>query len=125
MLSEIREKVIEFMESDEYLSKLKDEKWYKMEDKLVGLCEKVSGKKDTTYREKDYERIIKITNEWVGSVATDDEIENFAKDIIANGCQYFGDIMPLVNKYFGWCNTDGEIDGLAMDIEEYFEEQGE
>lgn len=45
----IREEVVKFMENDEEFSKLKNEKWYEMEDKLVALCEKVSGRRDTTY----------------------------------------------------------------------------
>lgn len=116
MLSEIREEVIRFMESNEILSKLNGDKWYKMEDELVELCEKVSGKKDTTYT-----NVKDIVNGWVGSVANEDEIDNFVKDIERFGATDFGDIMPIVNQCFGWCNTDGEIDGLAMELEEYYE----
>lgn len=116
MISELREKVIEFMENDEQFSKLKGDKWYKMEDKLVALCEKVSGKKDTTY-----ESPRSIVESWVGSVADEDEIDNFVNAVNCLEEKTFGDIIRLVNGYFGAFNTDGEIDGLAMDLEDYYE----
>lgn len=132
MLSEMREEVIKFMENDKYLSKLKDEKWYEMEDKLVALCEKVSGKKDDTYEikkgdynMKDYEEIKKITDEWVCGEASEIGIGNFIEDVLNCEDKDFNEIIPLVNQHFGWLNEDGEIDGLAMAIEEYFEEYGE
>ena len=118
MLSEMREEVINFMENNTTLSKLKDEEWYKMEDELVGLCERVSGKKDTTY-----ESPRKITEEWVGSVASEDEIDDFVGAVSCLEEKGFGDILRLVNGYFGAWNTDGEIDGLAMNLEEYFERE--
>lgn len=49
----IREQVIDFMEHNEYLSKLRDEKWFEMEDSLVGFIEKLTGKKDTTYTDEE------------------------------------------------------------------------
>ena len=115
MLSEMREQVIVFMEHNEILSKLKGDKWYKMEDELVELCERVSGKKDNTYK-----NIKEIVNDWVGNVANEDEINGFTFDVERLGARHFGDIIPLVNQYFGWANTDGEIDGLAMELEEYY-----
>lgn len=125
MLSRIREEVVFFMEYHDLFSKLKDKDWYEMEDALVELCEKVSGKKDDTYidNETRNDKIIikEITEKWVGSVANEWEVESFINDILETGLQYFGDIIPLVNKYFGCWNNDGEIDGLAMEIEEYFE----
>lgn len=45
----IREQVIDFMEHNEQLTKLKSENWYKMEDSLVEFIEKLTSKKDTTY----------------------------------------------------------------------------
>ncbi len=45
----IREQVINFMEHNEQLTKLKGKNWYKMEDSLVEFIEKLTGKKDTTY----------------------------------------------------------------------------
>lgn len=48
-MSEIREKVINFMEHNEYLSQLKNKQWYDMEDSLVNLVEEISNKKDNTY----------------------------------------------------------------------------
>lgn len=45
----IRKQVIDFMEHNEYLSKLKNEKWFEMEDNLVKFAEKLINKKDTTY----------------------------------------------------------------------------
>lgn len=111
----IREEVVKFMENDEEFSKLKNEKWYKMEDKLVALCEKVSGVKDNTYK-----TLSEIVGEWVGSVAGEDEQVDFWLEVIQLENKTFGSIMPLVNKYFGAWNTDGELDGLAMELEEYF-----
>ena len=103
-----------------------------MEDKLVKLCEKVSGKRDTTYEVKekdykieDYEEIKKITGEWVGGEVSEIEIGNFIEDVLGCDCKDFNEIMPFVNQHFGWLNEDGEIDGLAMEIEEYFEKQKE
>ena len=132
MLSEIREKVVEFMENDEKLSKLEGEKWYEMEDKLVALCEKVSGKKDDTYEIKekdykieDYEEIKKITDKWVCGEASEIGMSHFIEDVLNCEDKDFNEIIPLVNQHFGWLNEDGEIDGLAMAIEEYFEEYGE
>lgn len=125
MISEIREKVIKFMESDENLSKLKDEKWYEVEDRLVALCEKVSGKKDTTYDCKDIVRIQEIIEEWLGGIVSDREIRNFEDEVLELEDRDFGNILEIVNKYFRTYNTDGEIDGLAMEIEEYFKGQGE
>ena len=121
----IREEVVRFMENDEEFSKLKNEKWYEMEDKLVALCEKVSGKKDETYRTpRD------IVNDWVKNVAEDGKIDEFLHNLalLDEDKKDYGNIMPLVNEYFGvwntdfgvW-NTDGELDGLAMELEEYFE----
>ena len=117
MMSEIREKVIEFMENDKNLSKLKGDKWYEMEDRLVTLCEEVSGKKDTTY-----ESPRSIVESWVGSVADEDEIDDFVNAVSRLEEKAFGDIIRLVNNYFGAFNTDGEIDGLAMDLENYYGE---
>lgn len=48
-MSEIREKVINFMEHNKYLSQLKNKQWYDMEDSLVNLVEEISNKKDNTY----------------------------------------------------------------------------
>lgn len=48
----IREQVIDFMEHNEQLTKLKDENWYKMEDSLVALIESITHKKDTTYTDE-------------------------------------------------------------------------
>ena len=48
-MDEIREKVINFMEHNEYLSRLKNKQWYDMEDSLVNLVEEISNKKDNTY----------------------------------------------------------------------------
>lgn len=45
----IREQVIDFMEHNEQLTKLKGENWYKMEDSLVALIESITHQKDTTY----------------------------------------------------------------------------
>ena len=45
----IREQVIDFMEHNEQLTKLKGENWYKMEDSLVEFIEKLTNEKDTTY----------------------------------------------------------------------------
>lgn len=45
----IREQVIDFMEHNEQLTKLKGENWYKLEDSLVEFIEKLTNKKDTTY----------------------------------------------------------------------------
>lgn len=45
----IREQVIDFMEHNEQLTKLKGENWYKMEDSLVEFIEKLTSEKDTTY----------------------------------------------------------------------------
>ena len=121
MLSEMREEVIKVMQNDEYLSKLKCEKWYEMEDKLVKLCERVSGKRDTTYDCKDIMRVQEITEEWLGGVASDDETRDFADEVLELEYKTFASVLDLVNKYFRTYNTDGEIDGLAMEIEEYFE----
>lgn len=49
----IREQVVDFMEHNEYLSKLRDEKWFEMEDKLVELIENTTHTKDTTYAEEE------------------------------------------------------------------------
>ncbi len=116
-MDKIREEVIKFMENDENFSKLKGDKWYKMEDKLVTLCEQVSGKKDTTY-----ESPRSIVNSWVGSVADEDEIDDFVSAVSHLEEKAFGDIIELVNDYFRAFNTDGEIDGLAMDLEDYYGE---
>ena len=121
MISELREKVIEFMENDEQFSKLKGDKWYAMEDKLVGLCEKVSGRRDTTYDCKEIARMQEITEEWLGGVASDSEINDFIDEVLELEYKTFSSVIDLVNKYFRPYNTDGEIDGLAMDIEELFE----
>lgn len=121
MLSELREKVIEFMENDEQFSKLKGDKWYKMEDKLVRLCEKVSGRRDTTYDCKEIARMQEITEEWLGGVASDGEINDFIDEVLELEYKTFSSVIDLVNRYFRPYNTDGEIDGLAMDIEELFE----
>ena len=48
-MNEIREKVINFMEHNKYLSRLKNKQWYDMEDGLVNLVEEISSKKDNTY----------------------------------------------------------------------------
>lgn len=48
----IREQVINFMEHNEQLTKLKGENWYKMEDNLVALIESITHKKDTTYTDE-------------------------------------------------------------------------
>lgn len=45
----IREQVVDFMENNEQLTKLKGENWYKMEDSLVEFGEKLTNEKDTTY----------------------------------------------------------------------------
>ena len=49
----IRTKVVDFMENNEYLSKLRDEQWYKMEDSLVALVESITQAKDTTYTDEE------------------------------------------------------------------------
>lgn len=49
----IREQVIDFMEHNEQLTKLKGENWYKMEDSLVDFIEKLTDKKDTTYTQQE------------------------------------------------------------------------
>lgn len=49
----IREQVIDFMEHNEQLTKLKGENWYKMEDSLVDFIEKLTDKKDTTYTDEE------------------------------------------------------------------------
>ena len=116
MLSGIREKVIGFMENDKNLSKLKGDKWYEMEDKLVALCEEVSGRKDTTY-----ESPRSITENWVGGIADEDEIDGFVSAVSRLEEKAFGNFIRLVNGYFGALNTDGEIDGLAVELEELFE----
>lgn len=48
----IRGQVIDFMEHNELLTKLKGENWYKMEDSLVALIESITHKKDTTYTDE-------------------------------------------------------------------------
>lgn len=48
-MDKIREKVINFMEHNEYLSKLKNKQWYDMEDSLVNLVEEFANTKDDTY----------------------------------------------------------------------------
>lgn len=104
------------MENDENLSKLKDDKWYEMEDKLVALCEEVSGRKDTTY-----ESPRSITENWVGGVADEDEIDDFVGAVSRLKEKAFGNIIKLVSDYFGAFNANGEIDGLAVELEELFE----
>lgn len=49
----IREQVIDFMEHNEQLTKLKGENWYKMEDSLVGLVESITQQKDITYNKQE------------------------------------------------------------------------
>ena len=121
MLSEIREKVIEFMENDENLSKLKGDKWYEMEDKLVGLCEKVSGRRDTTYDYAKIKEVERITLEYLNGVINNEELEEFVEEVLELEHKTFVSVLDLVNRYFRTYNTDGEIDGLAMEIEELFE----
>ena len=48
-MGEIRKQVINFMEHNEQVEKLKGENWYKMEDSLVEFAEQLTGEKDTTY----------------------------------------------------------------------------
>lgn len=48
----IREQVIDFMEHNKQLTKLKSENWYKMKDSLVALIESITHKKDTTYTDE-------------------------------------------------------------------------
>lgn len=48
----IREQVIDFMEHNEQLTKLKGENWYKMEDSLVELVESITHQKDKSYKKK-------------------------------------------------------------------------
>ena len=49
----IRTKIVDFMGNNEYLSKLRDEQWYKMEDSLVTLIESITQAKDTTYTDEE------------------------------------------------------------------------
>ena len=113
----IREQVAIFMENNALLSKLENEKYYEMEDELVELCEKVSGKKDNTYK-----TLSEIVDKWVGAVTNEDEQIDFWLEVIKLENKTFESIMPLVNKYFRAWNTDGEIDGLAIELEEYFDD---
>lgn len=48
----IRTKIVDFMGNNEYLSKLRDEQWYKMEDDLVAFVKRMTKKKDKTYKRK-------------------------------------------------------------------------
>lgn len=52
-MDKIREKVVDFMENNEYLSKLKNKRWYDMEDSLVELIKEFANTKDDTYKDLD------------------------------------------------------------------------
>lgn len=129
----IREEVVKFMESNRVLTKLQGEDWYNMEDGLVALCEKVSGKKDMTYEQvcDELQRInhqvgiIKIVDNWLNWACIDDETkEDFSDDVLRLKNKEFAEVIELTNEYFLHYNTDGEIDGLAQDIVDYLQEVG-
>ena len=119
----IREEVVKFMENDKEFSKLKNEKWYEMEDKLVALCEKVSGRRDTTYDYAKIKEVEQITLNWLNGEVNNEELQEFVDEVLKLEYKTFASVIDLVNQYFRTYNTDGEIDGLAMEIEELFEEK--
>lgn len=114
----IREKVIDFMEHNEQLTKLKGENWYKMEDSLVEFVERLTGEKDTTYVSLG---TITIIRSWSNGVLSEEDCHNLCSEVIKVEEPTFENFMKLVNRYFD--NTDGEFDGLAMELEEYFDER--
>ena len=87
----IREQVINFMEHNEQLTKLKGENWYKMEDSLVEFIEKLTGKKDTTYTKTDLAELqLDITQEL-------DEINFTSKSQVDDSYQ---NIKTRIEEYF-------------------------
>lgn len=113
-MGEIRKQVINFMEHNEQLSKLKGENWYKMEDSLVEFAEQLTGEKDTTYVS-----LGAIVRNWGNGVLSEEECTDLCNEITKIKEPTFENFMGLLNRYFD--NTKGEFDGLAMELESYFE----
>lgn len=65
----IRERVINFMEHNDYLTKLTGENWYKMEDSLVTFIERIIANKDKIHKKK-----------YVISILCHDDIQDDPKD---------------------------------------------
>lgn len=113
-MGKIREQVINFMEHNEQLSKLKGKKWYEMEDSLIEFIERLTGEKDTTYVS-----LVTIIENWSNGVLSEEDCHNLCSEVIKVEEPTFENFMKLVNRYFD--NTNGEFDSLAMELENYFE----
>lgn len=114
----IREQVIDFMEHNEQLTKLKGENWYKMEDSLVEFVEKLTNTQDKTY--SNAQSLLGIIENWGNGILSEEDIKNLFNRVLEEKEPTFENFMKLINDYFD--NTDGEFDGLAMELEEYFDE---
>lgn len=115
----IREQVIDFMEHNEQLTKLKGENWYKMEDSLVEFVEKLTNTQDKTY--SNAQSLLGIIENWGNGILSEEDIKNLFNRVLEEKEPTFENFMKLINDYFD--NTDGEFDGLAMELEEYFDER--
>lgn len=116
-MGEIREQVINFMEHNEQLSKLKGENWYKMEDSLVEFAEQLTSTQDKTY--SNTQSLLGIIENWGNGILSKEDIKNLFNRVVEEKEPTFENFMKLVNRYFD--NTKGEFDGLAMELESYFE----
>lgn len=115
----IREQVIDFMEHNEQLTKLKGENWYKMEDSLVEFAEKLTNTQDKTY--SNTQSLLGIIESWGNGILSEEDIKTLLNRVLKEKEPTFENFMKLVNDYFD--NTDGEFDGLAMELEEYYDER--
>ena len=50
-MTENREKAIEFMEQNEVLTNLKNEKWYSVEDDITALIDSLTNKREKTFND--------------------------------------------------------------------------
>lgn len=115
----IREQVIDFMEHNEQLTKLKGENWYKMEDSLVEFAEKLTNTQDKTY--SNTQSLLGIIESWGNGILSEEDIKTLFNRVLEEKESTFENFIKLVNDYFD--NTDGEFDGLAMELEEYYDER--
>lgn len=125
----IREQVINFMEHNEQLTKLKGENWYKMEDSLVEFIEKLTGKKDTTYTKTDLTELqLDITQEldeinFTSKSQVDDSYQNIKTRIE----EYFAEnkitIDDLVNLVSILNDTSLRLQDAYFDMLDYINER--
>lgn len=73
-------------------------------------------RKDTLYE---------IVEHWLQHIESEEQMHKICEEIMKLDCHDFADNIEVINKHLGDLNEDGDFDGVAMEIEEWFADNGE